>query len=118
MPLVDVYVGTLDDPDDRWDRLPRGLGPAFPPCSGKPFYLVVRRIRDGVYQGQQVDWGGWVAVVSKRQILELARECYEGDRTYLDPAYMPHLYPMMKPFSEFLDSLDEDTSYALTAFET
>ena len=120
MPLTDVYVASTDDPVlvEGREGLPAGLGPGFPPCGGQPFLLVLRRIKEGTYRGRQVDWGAWCAEVSKGQILDLVRECYEGDRTYLDPEYLPHLYPLMAPFLEFIRGLDDQATYALIAFET
>jgi hypothetical protein len=44
-------------------------------------------------------------------------ETYQDDRTYSDPAYMPHLYPKLQELLNFVESLADDRRYALVATE-
>jgi hypothetical protein len=49
------------------------VGTLFPPSS-RSFSLLVSKIRDGKYQGKQVDWGAFAANVSKGDILTFIDE--------------------------------------------
>jgi len=82
-----------------------------------PFRRLIKKISDGDFPGKQVDWGGWAAKVSKRDILEFIDETYRGDRTYCDPKRMPHLYERMQSLLAYVHSLPDDGFFALVASE-
>jgi hypothetical protein len=123
MTQTDVYIARLSDKPDALDwggqynigNIPNRLGPFFPP-GGKPFYDLISKIKQGALLGQQVDWGAWAANVSKQDILDFIAATYQGDRTYSDPDYMPHLYPMLGKLLAFVEALP-DERFALVASE-
>jgi hypothetical protein len=124
MTQTDVYIGRLSDGPDPLDwggdyrigNVPHRLGPFFPPSRGGTFHVLIGKIREKQYVGKQVDWGAWAATVTKDQILEFIEEVYQGDRTYLDPSYMPHLHPHLEELKVFVRSLP-DRTFALVASE-
>lgn len=126
MPYCDVYIGDLSDPKFEWDcssdkkwntgNTPHGISPLFPP-GNRPFSLLIDKIENKVFEGKQVDWGADVAKVNKEQILDFINECYKDDRTYLDPQYMPHLYPRLGELIGLVNALDPKKQYALVASE-
>jgi hypothetical protein len=124
MTQTDVYIGQLSEGPDPLDwggdyrvgNVPRRLGPFFPPSRRGAFRALIRKIRNEQFAGKQVDWGAWAATVTKDQIFEFIEEVYESDRTYLDPSYMPHLYPFLEELKMFARSLP-DESFALVASE-
>ena len=62
-------------------------------------------------------WGAWAANVTKDDIIAFIAEVYRDDRAYVDPSYMPHLYPKMRELMTFVHSLADDERYALVAVE-
>src|ERR1700674_2731718 len=95
----DVYIGKLSEGPDPLDwggdwngNLPASESPLFPPHGADPFSQLITRIKDGRFSGKQVDWGGWVAKVSKAEILRYIAEIYCDDDWYADRKHMPHLY--------------------------
>jgi len=128
MTQCDVYIGPLsggDDPLD-WGRDPNignvpGIldGTRFPPrpYPRDAFSLLIGKIKDGKLPGKQVDWGAWAANVSKDDIIAFINEAYEGDRTYTDPNYWPHLYPKLQELFAAVHALPDNERFALTACE-
>lgn len=82
-----------------------------------PFRCLIKKISDGDFPGKQVDWGAWVAKVSKRDILDFIDEVYLDDQWYSDPKLMPHLYENMKSLLAYVRSLPDDLFFALVACE-
>jgi hypothetical protein len=123
--ITNVYIGKLSggpDPLD-WSRDPATgvppprLGEFFPPARQPLFLTLLRKIKEGVLEGRQIDWGAWGAEVSKLQILQFIEEVYDGDETYLDPTKAPHLFPMLADLVSFVGTLDDNERYALVAIE-
>ena len=126
MPFLDVYVGCLGTGDDPLDwggeynlgNIPHCLkGTLFPPSS-RSFSLLTRKIRDGKFQGKQVDWGAFAANVSKSDILAFIEEVYAADPTYKTPDHAPHLYPKLQELLDAIHALPDDERFALVAEET
>ena len=125
MPLLDVYIGQIEWPEQEPDSghrgptaSPRRLSSSFPPPSGtreNPYFLVLRKIENGVFSGKQLAWGAWIARVRKGQIDELIDEIYAGDRIVRDPDYKPHLSAQLTQLHSCIESLEQDTEYALVA---
>ena len=109
----DVYIGFLDDSTFFWDggnwqgNVPAMRSPFFPRGELQPFLEVVRRIDAGQYEGKRTDWGGWVAKVSKAQIL-----------TLLDELYTAEWFKVAADLKNFCVELDDTRLYALVAAET
>lgn len=118
--FLDVYIGDLDDPDFSWDdgdwngNCPKRKSPFFPPQA--PFSNLIDMIKQGRFEGKQVDWGGWVAKVKKEQILKFIEEYYPDD-WYNRNFYLPHILDQMKELKRFVEKLDPDKQYALVASE-
>lgn len=126
---LDVYISWLDNYD--WDggdwnigNAPGRWSPFFPPtCNGKsPFSEVKKRLEEGKYKGQQVDWGCWVVVATKKEILEFIADMYgERGKDFL-ARYSEEFYSYMRKqmcgLLDFVDNkLEDGKEYALVASE-
>ncbi|MGH3563245.1 MAG: hypothetical protein ACRDTN_16030 [Mycobacterium sp.] len=124
MTYTDVYLGEVSEGPDPldWGRdwkignTPARLGPFFPPNSGEAFLKLIDKIERGELPGKQVDWGAWAASLSRQQILDFLNEVCATDSTYLDPTFIPHLYPLLDKMRDFNRALP-DRRYALVASE-
>ncbi len=89
MTYYDVYIGRLDDPRFSWGgegregSPPTRSSPFFPPARGRSggypggaFGDLVDAIERGRFRGRQVDWGSWVAAVTKNDIETFMEEIY------------------------------------------
>jgi hypothetical protein len=119
MTYYDAYVGRLDDPDFLWDggdwsgNVPHRLSPFFPSTREPVFWEVLRRIERGDYEGKQTDWGGWVAKVTKQQLLEFMTDIYGApEQTTLNNAAHP-----LHELQQFIERLEDGGQYALVATE-
>jgi hypothetical protein len=133
MSQCDVYIGRLSNGDDPldWGRDPRvGNTPSvidgtwFPPTSRGTrgisfgaFFQLIEKIEGGHLPGKQIDWGAWAAIVSKADIIAFINEAYQGDRTYSDPNYMPHLYPKLQELLGVVRELPDGERFAPVACE-
>ena len=63
-----------------------------------------------------MDWGAWVARVSKAQLQAFVAEMYDQDPTYKPGSPLPHLSAQLVELREYVDAL-EDGEYALVASE-
>jgi hypothetical protein len=117
MSFYDVFVGSLEDPDFRWEggnwdgNIPHALTPDFP-CGRRGFDEVLHRIEAGIYVGKQVDWGAWVAKVDKQQVKALLDDLY-----VTSPPPVPHLVDHLAKVREAVERLESDRKYALVAYE-
>ena len=125
MSWFDVYIGSLDDPAFRWGTtsyngsIPHKKGPGFP--DGRThFDRVVHKIRQGVLRGKQVDnYGGYVAQVTKKELLEFldeyyTKEWYAGEKPLEYEKYRQEV----EELREYIWSLDQEKEYLLVAVET
>ena len=113
---LDVYVGFFDGSFDENDysnigNSPKRQSPFFPDGSFA-FRELKKRISDGAYVGKQVDWGAWVAKVSKQQIKDFMSDMYSGSNDF-----EPHIKKDYLELIAFVDELDDEGEYALTASE-
>lgn len=70
-----------------------------------------------MYEGKQVDWGAFVAKMSKEQITSFINDFYCTDPTYLPGSVFPHLIRQLEELRTFVDGLESDTVYAVVASE-
>ena len=132
---LDVYIGYFDDPLFEWDEkkwnkdtwsgnCPHRKSPLFPYPA--PFFQLIKKIENKEFEGKQVDWGGWVARVTKQQIIGFFRESYlcryekEGESAFgFNPDIFrnKHAEEHLKELITYINSLDEKREYALVASE-
>jgi len=118
----DVYIGDLGDASFRWDggdwngNVPVPISPFFPE-GGRVWAALVDRIDDGTYDGKQTDFGGYVAKVTKQQIIQFIHEQYTNHDWYRSSGPMPHMYERLQELRRFVDTLDDRKQHALVATE-
>jgi hypothetical protein len=87
MSVFKTYIGDLDDPAFTWNpdekaynsgNAPRAVSPRFPVLSGVESvgFSLVCKIASGQFDGKQVDWGSWVARMTKAQIVDFINSYY------------------------------------------
>ena len=122
MPIHNVYIGDLSDPNFKWDggningNLPRALSSTFPDCYHLYFKLI-KLIEERRFEGKQTDFGGFVAKVKKKDIEGLLVEWY-GEKSWVrEPETSPGQYKELENLKRFIAGLDEDTVYGLVGTE-
>lgn len=112
-----VYVGSLEDPKFKWDggdwnnNCPKALSPTFPPLPqhyNGDFHNWVAAT--GV-ECKQTDYSGWVARVTKDQILQFIAGAYRGKES------LPWIKDGLPELIKFVATLDDARMYALVANE-
>jgi hypothetical protein len=118
MTYCSTYIGDLADPSFHCDggdwngNIPRGIGPAFPktlehyPALGhynSKFFDWTGRTK---VTRKQTDYGGWVARVTRAQLLDFIRFCYGSDQ-----------HEEVDKLIDFVNTLEESGEYALVAEE-
>ena len=123
MTYRDVYIGALSTGSDPFDsggdwngNLPGRLSPWFP-RGAEACNRLIQNISDGKFPGKQVDFSGWVAKVTKQDILDFIDEVHRDDKWCSDPNLMPHIYEKMQSLMMYVRSLPEDGFFALVADE-
>ena len=115
MTFYDAYIADIEGQD--WttisDDLPTRIGPYFPALVGGGHMYGVIRSMDST----QVEWGGWMIRVSKKDIIRILDECYGRNKSYSPQSELPHLYEKFQELSKFVDSLEEDHEYGLVGTE-
>ena len=105
MTFYDVYVARADDPaytrEGDWNvgNFPNALSPVL--YDRNCFYRISDMVQRGEVSGKQTDWGCWMVIVDKTQVLEFFRDVH-----------------IQKEMLDFLESLKDDQNYALVALET
>ena len=126
MTFYEAYIGDLGEETEKpfsleggdWNgHFPGRISPLFPPEPGgeSPFSIICGRVFKKVYKGAQTDWGTWVAVVGKQDIVSFLSEVY-GDEP--EPLHMEHLNEKLDTLREFVAGLDENKRYGLVAQES
>ena len=123
MTYCSTYIVDLSDPDFHWEggtwngNIPRRLSPVFPWIPSQhynsKFYEWVEAT--GVVS-KQTDFDGFVAIVTKAQILDFVDFCYEMDAQRLHSKVLPD--QEMDALNEVLRcvaQLRENKHYALVA---
>jgi len=119
--FMDVYVGFFDDTFDwgGWSSVgnaPTRRSPFFPD-GRKANDELQDRIKAGVYEGRQVDWGAWVAKVNRQQILDFIKSVYSEAEVAGWAKSSPHWKVRHDELVAFVETLDPNANYALTASE-
>ena len=130
MTYFDMWIGDLDDPDFKWHdgnydgNLPKRKSPMFPPARDDYFFRDFFRwveLRRNDYK--QTDWDGWVAKVTKEDILNFIDHRYKTDPRYTDPQQVLYrngkavFVEQLNDLIEYVSSLDDEKLYALVAAE-
>ena len=130
MTYCSIYVGDLDDPDFHWEggdwngNIPTAVTPGFPPTSESyngDFFKWVHDRPDIVWK--QTDYGGYVAKVTKTQILEFIDFCYGPDPNYRAPRkirrHKKNLNTVYDPkeMRDYVMMLSDANEYGLVAEE-
>ena len=127
---TDVYVGEFSEHVwDGWSSIsnqPKGVTSFFPePVSTperfggyQPFCDVKDRIKDGIYEGRQLDWGCWAAKVTKKDLLLLMDEYYPEDWLNSESAKFVNRGKFAAELKKEIANLDENAMYLLTALES
>ena len=117
MTSCSVYLGSLEDPKFEWSggdwngNTPSAIFTEFPPMGrhyNGDFHAWVNI--SGV-ECKQTDYGGWVARVTKFQIIDFVAQVYAGKED------LPWVKQPLEAVNEFVATLDEKRVYALVATE-
>ena len=117
MTICVVYVGDLQDPTFKWKggdwngNVPARLSPEFPPISGHYHSAFHAWVKANGIACEQTDFSGWVARVTKSQILEFIAEAYRDSE---ELPWVAHGLPELKCFVE---TLLDHRQYGLVATE-
>ena len=112
-----VYVGRLTDRRFKWDggdwngNVPRSISPSFPPAREHYNAVFHAWVEKAGVECKQTDFGGWVAKVSKSQIEDYVRFCYEGQED------LPWVSQELPELRVWVSKLNAKTIYALVAKE-
>lgn len=121
---LDVYVGFLDDPDFMWGTtsfngsVPHRKSPMFPE-GHTHFWRVVKKIETGALRGKQVDnYGGYVAQVTKKELLEFLDEYYNVEwYSKIESFDYERYHDEVEKVRKYLWSLDSSKEYLIVAVE-
>ena len=117
MTICETYIGDLEDPDFSWEggdwngNTPRAISPFFPPQSAHYNGNFHSWVAANAIKCKQTDYGGWVAKVSKSQILGFI------DAAYGEGRELPWVKARLPEVEAFVEELDEKKIYALVATE-
>jgi hypothetical protein len=121
---LDIYVGNLDCEGFKWEggnwngNVPRRESDFFP-FGHSSFYKLLKKIDDGIFDGKQVDWGGWVARLTPKEIELFLDECHADVKLSLDnEETLSLLDDKINLIRDFLYRLDQTKKYALVGTET
>ncbi len=78
-------------------------------------FLLIVGVKNGRFQGEDVDWGATAARMSKAEILAFIHELY-GDEVS-DKRLMPHLHDRFRKLLAFVNNLSDVGHYAVVANE-
>jgi hypothetical protein len=124
--MMTICIGDIDDPEwsweatgDRWNgNLPKWLTSALPdPTDFAPGWAIIRGIRNGKYQGGQIDWGSWAVKMRPKDILAFIDEHYGSGPSDTDPARRLAWYERVKEVRRAVQALEPSKLYGLVAYE-
>ncbi len=118
------YIGDLNDPSFSWDdgdwsgNVPKAITHGFPDES-EAFSRIIKGIEDLEFDGKQTDFGGWVARMTKKEILELIDKWYPPGtlHPYENSPFMQVKYDRLMKLLPELEALDDKKVYAVVAWE-
>ena len=126
----DVYLGNANDPNfdvvGNWaGNFPRRIGPLWPRQKQSETFdqwgvysEIVARAMSRQYEGCMTDWGCWVTLMTRSELLEFIEECY-GDRPVYPPEWtIRGKNPEDYEIRAFVRSLDPEQKYYLVARES
>ena len=127
MTNASVYIGDINDPafdinaQGPFGNIPRALCKSFPPSREAHNLLFHGWVKDRQILWMQTDATGFVAPVTKAQLLDYVDYVYGSDDSYTDPAHMlcwegkPYLVDWLIEIQVFISTLEETKLYALVA---
>jgi hypothetical protein len=129
MSVFKTYIGDLEDPSFTWNpdestynrgNAPRAVSPRFPVLGGVESvgFILVCKIASGEFGGKQVDWGCWVARMTKAQIVDFINRYYllaECGRRYGQPGASFELE--YGELLSYVNRLESGKEYGLVALE-
>jgi hypothetical protein len=129
MTSFDVYIGDLEGPDFKlkggnWSgNFPQQLGPTFPPSSGMApmdIYLKVHALAEsGKYPSEQTDWGCWVVIMTRNELLKYIDRLYgDGPIQVFDLTIKEGETREDHDIRLFVQSLDPIKRFGLVALES
>ncbi|MDR3592926.1 MAG: hypothetical protein P4N41_24975 [Negativicutes bacterium] len=130
MSVFKTYIGDLDDPEFTWNpdeytydrgNAPRAVSPRFPVLRGveSAGFRLVCKIAAGEFRGKQVDWGCWVAVASKAQIIDFINSCYLwAECGWRDGPPGPAFEQEYDELLSYVNRLESGREYGLVARES
>lgn len=126
MTIYEGYIGSLDDPNFKWEggnwsgNIPTSISPNLPPLpnsSENLYFKVADLIESGRCPGKKTEWGAYVAVVTKSQLQTIFSEWYGANGSLLKNSDYEHWHPNYIKVMEFVSRLEEQTPYALVGTE-
>lgn len=112
-----VYVGDAQDPqfnleEGDWENnRPAQLSPDFPPMSGTYNQSFHGWTQSKGLVVKQTDYGAWVALATKEQVLQFIADAYSGQEA------LPWVKPVLPKLKRFARGLEATRQYALVATE-
>ena len=112
MTYCSTYIGDLDCPGFEWEggdwngNIPGRVGPLFPPAVGHYHQKFHAWVNESGVVCKQTDFGGWVARVTRQQLLDFISYCYGPSKT-----------DAIERLIDFIGSLDDSKEYGLVAEE-
>lgn len=116
MSFIDVYIGDLDDEGFSWEggdyngNIPRRLSSKFP-LGRMVFSDIVGKILRSELEGKQVDFGGWVAKLTAKELDDYVLSYYKSYE-------IKSVVEDVDKIRGFISELKKDKKYALVACET
>ncbi len=131
--FLDVYIGDLegfdfnDDSEWRIGHIPDRITPLFP--YPEPFGRIFWGVKEGTLRGKQTDWGAWVAIMKRDEIIAFMEDHYGGRIIKIfegeEQLRNPHMIEVVRRHQSALDDiyrivegLDPDKEYGVVASET
>jgi hypothetical protein len=110
MTYCSTYIGDLEDPEFKWEggdwngNIPPRLSPVFPPGPAHYHSTFDAWVDQAGVTSKQTDFDGWMARVSKPQILDFIEFCYGREIT-----------DAVEKLINFVHTLDDAKEYGLVS---
>ena len=117
MTAFTCYVGVVKDPDYQWteENWHCNIPALFSlPGSRELFIKIMEGVREGQYQGMQLDWGAFLGYLTKEEIQELmVRDVKQSE----DCSHFPHIRKKAVKLQDGLRTLELGKKYAVVVTE-